>query len=283
MHKFGGRWTDAKLSVLGDYLKAYTTALKKKGFRLLYVDAFAGSGSYIHASGDGKERKGSARIALEVPGFHGYAFIEKNHRRCESLRAVTRDHPIPVKVWEGDANQHIREICQTVNWRDTRAVLFLDPYGMQVEWATLEAVADTRSIDVWFLFPLSGITRQLALDESKLDADKRNSLDRALGTPTWREALYGEAPCGDLFGATSIERHADSVAIEGWVTKRLQTVFPLVEGPVVLRLGRGHKLGGGPPLFGLYFLAASPSRVAQKVAGDIARGVIKKLRREAGI
>ena len=38
--------------------------------------------------------------------------------------------------------------------------MFLDPYGMEVEWKTLQAVAATRAIDVWFLFPLAGLYRQ---------------------------------------------------------------------------------------------------------------------------
>ena len=30
--------------------------------------------------------------------------------------------------------------------------LFLDPYGMQVEWATIESIAHTQAIDLWLLF-----------------------------------------------------------------------------------------------------------------------------------
>ncbi|MEW6074198.1 MAG: hypothetical protein AB1726_16580 [Planctomycetota bacterium] len=43
-----------------------------------------------------------------------------------------------------------------------RKVLFLDPYGMQVEWVTIEAVAQTKAIDLWVLFPLGvGVNRLL--------------------------------------------------------------------------------------------------------------------------
>ena len=44
-HRFGGSWTEDKLNRLSRYLRAYTTALKKQRFRLLYVDAFAGTGT----------------------------------------------------------------------------------------------------------------------------------------------------------------------------------------------------------------------------------------------
>ena len=49
------------------------------------------------------------------------------------------------------------------DWSLHRAVLFLDPYGMQVEWATIEAVAKTKAIDLWLLFPWHW--RQSTLEE----------------------------------------------------------------------------------------------------------------------
>ena len=41
--RFGGRWTETKLEILEAYLNAYTTALKHKPFKLIYIDAFAGT------------------------------------------------------------------------------------------------------------------------------------------------------------------------------------------------------------------------------------------------
>lgn len=43
---FGGPWTLQKLNILDRYLDAYTTALKNQPFNLIYVDAFAGEGSF---------------------------------------------------------------------------------------------------------------------------------------------------------------------------------------------------------------------------------------------
>lgn len=284
-HKFGGHWTEAKLAVLKHYLGAFSTALKGKGFQLRYIDAFAGSGKFVPIRGDGQERLGSAQIALAVSGFHRYHFIEMKPRRCRALREMAEAAPEKgIEVHEGDANRHLADICRNTGWRGTRAVLFLDPYGMQVEWKTLETVARTGAIDVWYLFPLSGVTRQLALNQDKLDEDKRRSLDRVLGTPDWRDAFYAEVPTGDLFGAApAVERHADSLVIEKWVTARLRTLFPLVEGPLVLRLGRHGKLDSGPPLFGLYFLAANKSPAAQRAAKSIATDILGRLRKQTGI
>src|SRR5262249_29446190 len=93
----GGPWTSRKLRVLQDYLNFYTTALKARSFRLVYFDAFAGTGD---RSGDGENsqanlmfdddaeqmKKGSARIALEINhAFDAYIFVEKNAARFREL------------------------------------------------------------------------------------------------------------------------------------------------------------------------------------------------------
>jgi len=43
-HEFGGVSTDLKLSIVEDYLRAFTTALRSKFRELVYIDAFAGTG-----------------------------------------------------------------------------------------------------------------------------------------------------------------------------------------------------------------------------------------------
>ena len=49
---FGGAWTLKKLGILERYLDAYTTALKSQPFKLMYIDAFAGTGQIALSSGE---------------------------------------------------------------------------------------------------------------------------------------------------------------------------------------------------------------------------------------
>ena len=64
-HSFGGAWTLLKLAVLKKYLSAFTLALSKQNFRLVYVDAFAGTGRCdVKVDGGTTCVDGSARIAL---------------------------------------------------------------------------------------------------------------------------------------------------------------------------------------------------------------------------
>jgi three-Cys-motif partner protein len=294
--RFGGVWTATKLQALQYYLVEYVKALKRQPFELHYIDAFAGSGKFT--TGEGEEvQRGSALIALEISGFKHYHFFEKSKRRCRSLEAqIPAERRHQVEVCVGDANTQILELLGKLP-RSARAAMFLDPYGMHVEWSTLQAIRKTQKVDVWYLFPLSGITRQLALKKSKVDQRKADALDRVLGTPDWRQAFYEEAPNLSLFGEEqSEERSADVSAIQAWLTARLKGEFPAVVGPKELRLSRKKSVSeeadlfgkpeigsapkgqSGPRLFALYCLISNPAAV--KVASAIAKGVFDRLERE---
>ena len=172
-HRFGGDWTTAKLDVIARYLASYTTALKDKPskehpFVKGYIDAFAGTG-YRDARRDDRTGHsqvllpdlaepepqalldGSARLALKTqPRFDRYIFIERSPERCAQLELLKQDFPdlaADIQIRRGDANAEIQELCAK-DWSSHRAVLFLDPYGMQVDWATVEAIAQTKAIDL---------------------------------------------------------------------------------------------------------------------------------------
>ena len=81
---WGGDWTEQKLKILQEYLSAYTTALKRGPFKLLYIDAFAGSG-IVELPDDDATRliNGSASRAIKVSDkpFDELIFIEKDEAR----------------------------------------------------------------------------------------------------------------------------------------------------------------------------------------------------------
>jgi three-Cys-motif partner protein len=177
VHSFGGAWTERKLSVVRRYLEIYTQALKNQAFQRVYIDAFAGTGDRTDKQRktlpllDLPEfeavRKGSARLALEVePPFHRYVLIERATRRASDLTALKAEFSgREIEIINKDANDAIGEICRTTNWRITRGVVFLDPYGLQVSWATLVAISKTESLDAWILFPTGiGLNRLLKKD-----------------------------------------------------------------------------------------------------------------------
>jgi len=107
---------------------------------------------------------------------------------------------------------------------------------MEVEWKTLQAVAATRAIDVWFLFPLAGLYRQATRRLTDIDEHKRAALTRMFGSDHWGEELYPTLQKTDLFGQFKDERRrlANVTGLETYVKKRLETIFPKVLKPLAL-------------------------------------------------
>jgi three-Cys-motif partner protein len=285
-HEFGDQHTELKLSIIEKYLKFFTTALRGKFRELWYIDGFAGTGYRtirFHAEppnllGDGEparieRRRGSAKIAIDVqPRFDFLVFIENKPSYVRALEELRANHPDRrIVVVRNDANDGLKALIAANSWTSTRAVIFLDPYGMEVDWSTLETIAKTGAIDVWYLFSLSGFYRQATRDHDALDDDKRAALTRMLGTNAWERELYKTKPATDLFGNsdTSLRRDADVAALEAYAKARLETIFGAVLDPLPLSL---HER---PQRFSLFFCISSRKPAAIGLARKIGNHILK--------
>lgn len=283
-HDFGGQHTELKLSVVEAYLKAFTLALRAKFRDLWYIDAFAGTGSRTtRTTVDAGElleskpvevvetRRGSARIAIDVePAFDHIVFIESNPAYCAELRKLKEQNPTrDIVVVEGDANRAIQDSIGWDGWRSARGVLFLDPYGMEVEWKTLQAIAATRAIDVWFLFPLAGLFRNATRRLSDIDSHKRTALTRIFGSDAWENELYPVESSPDLFGQTERHRQADVQGLERYVKDRLEMIFPKVLKPLSL------PIDAKPQRFSLFLCISNPEPKAIGLATRIGNHILK--------
>ena len=279
-HRFGGPWTEQKLRVLEGYLSAYTTALKNTKLGKGHIDAFAGTGYRDGAESalpDLAEREpqelldGSARLALKtIPPFDGFVFIESHTGRRAELEALRTEFPNrSIQVRGGDANDQIQDICH-LEWERRRAVLFLDPYGMQVEWKTIEAVAATRAIDMWLLFPLGIGVNRLLKKSGDIPPEWRHRLSLLLGTENWYEEFYKVETTRNLFGDDVSHVIKASVETIGkYFNDRLRTVFSgVAPEPLVLRNSRGS------PLYLLCFAAGNPK--GGEIAVRIAQSQLSK-------
>lgn len=282
--RFGGPWSLVKIDAVAAYLKAFNTALKFQKFDRIYIDAFAGSGDFAYStSGAGplfdqdealRMHAGSARRALETdPPFHRLIFIENDLKNIDSLqRLADADLGRRATVVPGDANGEVVRVCKRTSWQKTRGVIFLDPYGNSVEWTTLQEVASTN-LDVWYLFPLSGVYRNAPRDQEALTDDKRATITRILGTDEWEQRFYKPPPQSDrtLFDVpAAASRRTENVdGIDAFVKERLKLIFPLVEQP--LRLLGPSKA----PLFSLFFAMANKSKKAQERARPIAAHILR--------
>ncbi|GAB5460945.1 three-Cys-motif partner protein TcmP [Hoeflea alexandrii] len=288
-HFFGSSETERKLACLRDYLTAYSTALKAKNFTRIYIDAFAGTGSRTETRAvlpffDQSEPKveevttpGSATIALDVkPPFHSILLIEKDPQKAAVLRKLVATHSHGrAHVREGDANEIVQRLCRKYDWQreGRRGVIFLDPFGMEVCWETVEAIAKTEALDCWYFFPLSGLYRNAPKDPNRLDQSKIDAISRVFGSDKWRTEWYqGVDDQYDLLGEPiNFERRMASVdRIEMWVQKHLESVF---KGAVLKPLRLNHP--GGAPMASLFFAVANPSPAAVGPATRIANHILK--------
>lgn len=166
-----------------------------------------------------------------------------------------------------DANSYLKDLCLGYSWKKNRAVLFLDPFGMQVEWETIQAIASTKAIDLWILFPIGVAVNRLLKKNGKVSPSWKRKLDLIFGTSDWYEAFYQFKTDLGLFGEqkTAIKR-SDFKDIGQYFVKRLKSVFSgVAENPLPLFNSRNV------PLYLLCFASGNPkgSRTAIKIAQDI--------------
>jgi three-Cys-motif partner protein len=201
--------------------------------------------------------------------------IENDPGRFAALKQLREEFPTrQIECFQGDANDVVRHLCLSTQWQRVRGVIFLDPFGMEVDWSTLEAVAATRALDVWYFFPLMGLYRQAANDLSHFDVDprKRERLNRVLGTDEWQRVWYGtpHGPRDLLDEPQTAIRTADVNAIERYVKGLLGSIF---KGTVLdpLRIYNDRNA----PLASLFFAVSNPSRRAVQRATDIAGHILR--------
>jgi three-Cys-motif partner protein len=293
--QFGANWTEQKLECLKKYLKAYTTALKNQNFETYYIDAFAGTG-YREVKQEAKSNEllfpelaeeesqkfldGSARIALQLETpFSRYIFVEKSPEKCQELEALKQEHSTlsdSIEIINREANEYIRELCNQ-DWIGTnkRGVVFLDPFGMQVEWATIKAIADTKGMDLWLLFPLGiGVNRLLTKDGEIPDSWK-NILNNTFGTTDWESTFYKEPDTGQtsLFDVgKKVEKVVNCEGIAAFFIDRLKQVFPgVAENPLILR----NKCNN--PIYLFCFAVGNPNQRAKELALKFANHILNKM------
>ncbi len=283
---FAGMHTVEKLRVLESYLAAYQRVLKNTNFKTVFFDAFAGTGEIPIVEPGGLFQdveevdpfvEGSARRALGIkPPFLQYIFVERSRRKAALLQNLKIDFPhlsARIHIERADANVAVDEFCKKTDWKRTRAVMFLDPFGNQVGWNTIQAIAETRAIDLWYLFPAHlGINRQISAS-GEFDAHKGASLDKVLGTSEWREEFVARINRENLWGvAEQISFKQSTVnSVTRFMIRRMKAVFKGIVLDEWLPLGRG-----GSHWYSLIFACANPSAKAKEIAERVARAVMTR-------
>lgn len=267
---FGGDWTKEKLTIIEDYLQFYVNALSKQKAQLIYIDAFAGSGKTELQSGETID--GSALISLKY-NFDKYYFIEldEERSRCLNEEINTRFHEKKdkVKVITGDSNSELKKLFRSLTVYQ-RGVMFLDPYAMELEWDVLETAKQTNILDIWYLFPLNALTRNLYKKMSMPIATK-NKVTQILGTNEWEKELYHQSAQLSIFGDEPLER-VNFDRLVDFVRQRLINSFPYVSPQ-----SRMLKNSNNSPMFILFFIMTNKSGKAIGLGSKVVTDIFNKL------
>lgn len=280
---WGGPWTEKKLQAFSKYVWSYLTIMKKfPHWETIYFDGFAGSGSKDKdvktelyeqlkiTEAEEKTYKGAAERVLSLKDnllFNFYYFIDKNEFSLERLEKKLKekidlsDKKIAYK--SGDANQWILELAKALKTKKYAALLFLDPFGMQINWDTIEELRGTRS-DIWILVPTGVIVNRLLDKAGELKyIDKLESFF-GLSETEIKNVFYKKEITPTLFGEeetiNKISKPIEKIA--KIYAGRMKTIWKYVtEEPLVL------KNRNGVPIF--HFVFASNNQNALKIARQI--------------
>lgn len=194
-----------------------------------------------------------------LPRFDRYVFVDHDKSHCEQLKLVPDSLPDlagRIKVRRGDANQAVANFCEATDWASWRAVFFLDPYGMEVNWNMIAKIAETKAADMWYLFPISATLRMLRRQDKPLMC-RRQALDRLFRERDCCSQFYHTWKRNGLISGPQLvtSRLANEKSIINYFVQRLQSVFSWVSVRP-LRLLSSHVSS----LFQLYFASSIPGQ-----------------------
>jgi len=231
-----GKWSLEKLELLRKYLSRYSTVLKNQtrcwGYE--YIDAFAGTGK-PKTKDEQKYVDGSPRIALGLtPSFTQYHFIEQADWRVKKLEKLHGKFPDQgIAIYHGDCNKILREqiLPQLPYSSKKRAIAFIDPFGMQFEWETMEYLAQAKTVEDLLNFPVMAINRgALRKHPETISKASRERLDRFWGTQDWKVDFYTDEQT--LFGIETVKRPLSGEEFGYVFKKRPEEIFRHCSSPI---------------------------------------------------
>ena len=154
-----GPWAEDKYRYLGMYAEMFSTGMKNRWPRRLYLDLFSGPG-YSRLRDSGRIVLGSPMIALELPDpFDSYVFADENPDAIDALRKrVSRREPHSTVTYiTSDANtgtNRILEVISVGRSDKTLSFCFLDPYKLNIHFETVRRIAEGRAVDFLILLAL---------------------------------------------------------------------------------------------------------------------------------
>jgi three-Cys-motif partner protein len=256
-----GYWSEIKLSILEKYARPYNQILLSHQLHPIYIDGFAGAG---HHKAKGSERiiEGSPTRALGIdPPFDSLHFVDSDGERVAQLRRLSANRP-NVSVYHGDCNEVlVSQVFPKINFADRqRALCILDPYGLHLNWETIEVAGQSRVIEIFLNFPVMDMNRNVLWHNSERVSElHRERMTRYWGDKSWESAAYQTTQ--GLFEPMQEKGTNEDVAEAFRVRLKKVAGFKYVPKPMPMRNSNGAVV------YYLFFAAQQPT--ADKIVQEI--------------
>lgn len=291
LSRWGGQWTEDKLDTFAKYVNAYLTIMNNNRYtynwKLIYFDGFAGSGSRYEETNSTSELlldlfdddaincdeinlyQGAAEriLSIEQEGFDYYYFIDKDKSSINKLKDKLTANYVKNGILEfrcSDANHEVIRMSKALKSDSKlRAMILLDPFGMQVSWDTIASLANTHT-DLWILIPTGVIVNRLLDRKGELKHIEILSSFFGLVEDEIKSFFYRKRVVNTLFGEEEIVTKVSQPIkrIAELYIERLKTIFAYVtEEPLVMYNTRKT------PIF--HFAFASNNVTAKNIASQI--------------
>lgn len=170
--------TRVKHAILEGYLHAYFKVLKGNNRNLIYLDGFAGRGTYTIAE-TGTKVLGSPLLALELiakdPALAervSAIFIEASDELCDELELAVKEFSEKhrtirkVTVLRGTFADQVKHVLSLVKGSLAPTFLFVDPCGVEgTSFSTIREVMAYNSCEAFIFFNIEGVRRIAGLDD----------------------------------------------------------------------------------------------------------------------
>jgi three-Cys-motif partner protein len=231
----------------------------------IYIDALAGAGRVI-AKRDLEFYLSPAAAATRLnPGFFHHYLIDVDKQKADELRDLIGENDT-VDIVPGDCNKVVLEqlIPLLKRHRSYRALVFLDPYKLELEWELVRELGYTGQVDMFLNFPEMHMNRAVLLrNGGTVPTSQMEVMDTWWGDRTWFDDIYKSAEQQSMFEGDVGYNKAAAHAVVRSYQKRLATAggFEFVPDPVPMLNSKGS------PIYWLFFASNHP--VASRIATDI--------------
>ena len=198
--------------------------------------------------------------------------VELDEEKCKNLDSSLKerfpDKRGKIHCVSEDCNKKLKDLAKFLERHpEYRALAFIDPFGMALDWESLEACKG-KGIDLWVLLPSGVAANRLLTQDGNISEQWMERLKRFLGLSEKeiREQFYYTYTAPSLFGdEVSVTSKQDNSInkIAELYSQQLKKIWAHVSKPYMMRAKNRNTL--------YHFICVSNNKAGLSIANDIIR------------